>query len=165
MIPEPDAGNAYLLDHAQCLIRCYRHWTGRDLVGQALEPAEAARTLYRAPFVVLSHDASTDPRFDYANLAAQGVFEMPWAEIVGLPSRLSAEPLARAERDRLLARVGEHGYLDDYNGVRIARSGRRFRIRRATVWNLFDPSGTRCGQAACFREWVDLGDGTRAAAA
>ncbi len=164
-IPEPDAGNAYHMAHALSLMRCHRHWTGRDLVPAAPDPIVTARTLYQASFVVLSHDAAADPRFDYANLAAQRLFEMAWPEIVGLPSRLSAEPLARAERERLLARVDEHGYIDDYSGVRVARSGRRFRIRRATVWNLFDESGTPCGQAACFSDWEDLADASPRSAA
>jgi hypothetical protein len=37
--------------------------------------------------------------------------------------------------------------------VRIARTGRRFLIQRATVWNLTDDQGRLCGQAATFREW------------
>ena len=75
---------------------------------------------------------------------------MNWNEIVGLPSRLSAEPLAQAERERLLQRVAANGYIDDYSGVRIARSGRRFTIKQATVWNLVNPGGVVLGQAACF---------------
>jgi hypothetical protein len=37
------------------------------------------------------------------------------------------------------------GFIDDYAGVRIARTGRRFLIQRATVWNLTDDQGQRCG--------------------
>lgn len=40
----------------------------------------------------------------------------------------------------------------------IARTGRRFRIERATVWNLTDDAGRRCGQAATFRTWRYLAD-------
>jgi hypothetical protein len=114
------------------------------------------RTLYHAPFVVLSHDTGDDPLFAYANLAAQERFELPWAEIVGMPSRFSAEPLARDERQRLLERVARDGYIDDYSGVRIAKSGRRFMIRRATVWNLIDAHGNKTGQAATFSDWQAL---------
>lgn len=156
MSPGPGPENAYLQGHAALLLRSHRHWTGRDLVDPALSPAEAARALYHAPFAVLSHDAAPDPRFTYANLTAQRLFEMAWGEIVGLPSRHSAEPLVQAERERLLARVAEQGYIDDYSGVRIARSGSRFRIRSATVWNLIDELGRPCGQAACFGDWQAL---------
>lgn len=156
MFPEPSVENRFLAEHAALLRRCHRHWTGRDLIDPALNPAAAAAALYHAPFVVLAHDTAADPLFTYANLAAQRLFEMPWPEIVGLPSRYSAEPLVREERERLLARVAEHGYLDDYSGVRVARSGRRFRIGAATVWNLFGDNGVPLGQAACFSEWTGL---------
>lgn len=151
--PEPSHGNGYQADHAALLCRTFRHWTGRDLVAPGPGEAEA---LYRAPGIVLSHNTATDPLFTYANLAAQRLFEMPWQEIVGLPSRYSAEAPVRDERERLLARVAEHGFIDDYQGVRIARSGRRFLIRRATVWNLTDTCGSKIGQAATFSEWQPL---------
>jgi hypothetical protein len=92
--------------------------------------------------------------FCYANLAAQRLFGFTWREFIGLPSRLSAEAPERVERERLLARVASHGYIDDYSGVRISKSGQRFRIHRATVWNLTDAHGHRLGQAAQFAEWT-----------
>lgn len=59
-------------------------------------------------------------------------------------------PLAQAERENLLARVASQSYIDDYSGVRIARSGKRFTIQNATVWNLINQDGVVLGQAACF---------------
>jgi hypothetical protein len=67
-----------------------------------------------------------------------------------LPSRLSAEPLARDERARLLARVTEFGFVDDYSGMRISGRNKRFMITNATVWNLLDADGVYRGQAAAF---------------
>lgn len=145
--PEPAEANGFRPEHAELLLRSYRHWTGRDLI-VADNPAYA---LYHAPFAVLSHDTAPDPYFTYANLAAQQAFEMPWPAIVTMPSRLSAEPLAQAERERLLQRVAQQGYVDDYQGTRIASSGRRFLVQGATVWNLLDQSGQLVGQAACFK--------------
>jgi hypothetical protein len=153
MIPEPTSANAWLAPHAELLLRCYRHWTGRDLIDRGLSPADAARALYEADFVVLSHDTATDPCFNYANLTAQRLFERSWSDFIGLPSRLSAEPLAREERARLLEQVVCQGYTDGYSGVRVSASGRRFLVRQATVWNLIDPEGLPCGQAASFAEW------------
>lgn len=152
MIPEPAPENAWLAAHADMLLASYRRWLGKDLL-EAADAAPLAARLYHAPFVVLSHDNAADPRFTYANLAAQRLFEMPWAEIVGLPSRYSAEAPAREERERLLRRVAEFGYIDDYQGVRVAKSGRRFLIEQATVWNLFDGQGGKVGQAATFATW------------
>lgn len=152
--PEPGPENGYLAGHARLLCNSHRLLTGRPLL--TAEAAELGRALYLAPFAVLSHDAGADPCFTYANRAAQALFEMSWSEIVGLPSRLSAEPPARDERQRLLERVAAQGYVDDYSGVRIRKSGRRFRIERATVWNLVDACGHRLGQAAAFAHWHAL---------
>ncbi len=150
---EPSAGNDFLAAHAGRLIESLRRWTGRDLVDSALAPAEQARRLFHAPFVVLSHDRAPDPLLNYANLAGLRLFELTWDELIRLPSRQTAEPLHRDERAHLLAAVARRGYIDDYRGVRISSTGRRFRIERATVWNLVDENGAPCGQAATFSEW------------
>ena len=73
-----------------------------------------------------------------------------------MPSRLSAEPLHRDERARLLAKVSAHGFIDDYAGVRISARGRRMRIERAVVWNLVDGADVIHGQAASFEHWIPL---------
>lgn len=128
------------------------------LVGRSLVPEGAdADWLYEeAPFAVLAHDTSEDPRFFYANRAAQACFGYSWLEFIGQPSRLSAEPPEQASRQKLLDAVARDGYVADYRGVRIAKSGRRFWIERAVVWELLDAGGVRRGQAATFERWVDL---------
>lgn len=155
----PDESNGFQTAHAGLLLESYRHLTGCLLLPDEPALLIAARDLYFAPFVVLSHEGTEDPVFTYANLTAQILFAMPWYEIVGLPSRYSAEPLMREERQRLLDTVSRQGYIDDYRGVRIARDGRRFEIHRATVWNLIDAVGGVVGQAACFAEWTELAEG------
>ena len=85
-------------------------------------------------------------------LTAQGLWGTDWDEFIRLPSRLSAEPLVQAERDRLLARGRARGFIDDYQGVRIAKDGTRFRISGAVVWMVVVEGATH-GQAALFREW------------
>lgn len=155
LLAEPQESNDFLDALARRLVESHWRLTGRALLAEGAG-GEVGRALYFAPFVVLAHDAADDPRFIYANLAAQALFELPWPEIVGMPSRLSAEPVAREERQRLLERVGRDGYIDDYSGVRVAKSGRRFMIRRATVWNLLDADGNKTGQAATFAEWLAL---------
>ena len=105
---------------------------------------------------MLAHDGGADPRFIYANERAQACFEYAADELIGLPSRLSAEAPERAERQRLLDRVSRDGFIADYSGIRIAKSGRRFQIANAIVWQLIDENGTRHGQAATFSEWHDV---------
>lgn len=153
---EPEAANGFQAANAELIAASHLRLLGRALLPDGADGDDMARRLYHAPFVVLAHDAAPDPVFFYANRAAQQLFEMSWQELVRLPSRRSAEPLAREERQRLLERVARQGYIDDYAGVRIAASGRRFRITGATVWNLLDAEGRSVGQAAAFADWIAL---------
>src|SRR5664279_935222 len=135
------------------LARSLKHWTGRELLAGVSGPAELARKVFEAPFVVVSHGTDPDPILNYGNRAALVLWEMSWAELTRTPSRLTAEAPNREERARLLAAVAARGFIDDYSGVRISKSGRRFRIAQATVWNLLTEAGRPCGQAAMFARW------------
>jgi hypothetical protein len=150
---EPAALNGYLERHVRLLLDSFHHWTGKNLVQQEQSSREQARELFYAPFVVLSHDSGSDPLLNYANEAGLHLFELKWEELIALPSQLTAEPLHRDERARSLGRVTQHGYIDDYSGVRISRTGRRFLIEQATVWNVRDEEGAPYGQAATFSQW------------
>lgn len=121
-----------------------------------VEEDDIQTALWTAPRVIVAHGTEADPVFFYGNRMALEVFEMDLATLVRLPSRFSAEPLAREERARLLARVGRDGFIDDYSGVRISGNGKRFRIERAVVWNLTDAGGVHHGQAATFEHWTTL---------
>jgi hypothetical protein len=128
------------------------------LVGTSLAPGkpDGPRWLYKdAPFCILAHNTDPDPRFVYANKTAQACFEYSWDELTSLPSRLSAEAPNREERQRLLNDVTRQGFASNYRGMRIAKSGRRFWIENATVWQLLGPDGKNYGQAAVLRGWHD----------
>lgn len=58
------------------------------------ELSQISRLLFEAPFVVLAHDFSEEPRFTYANQTALDLFEGSWDEIVGMESKKSADPEA-----------------------------------------------------------------------
>jgi hypothetical protein len=141
----------FVIAQTQTLVRSLKHWTGRDLLPGDFLPAELAEKIFHAPFVVVSHGTEADPVLNYGNKSALQLWEMSWAELTSTPSRLTAE-----ERARLLAAVTQRGFIDDYSGVRISKSGRRFRITRATVWNLIFETGRPCGQAAMFTHWEFL---------
>ena len=115
-----------------------------------------AERLMRAPFAVLSHGTQPDPIFNYGNATAQRVFEMDWQTLTTLPSRFSAEPLERGERQRLLDNVSRHGHSEGYRGVRVSATGRRFRIGGARIWTMMHGTGEPAGQAATFSEWTML---------
>ncbi len=151
---EPTQANGFQIESAQLIVSSYLQLLRHDLLPGCNDRVDLARRLYQAPFIVLAHDSATDPVFFYANLAAQELFEMNWRDMVRLPSRLSAEALLQDERRKLLESVARQGYIDDYAGIRISATGRRFRIARATVWNLIDAPGNNIGQAAAFSEWA-----------
>ena len=132
----------------------YRRLTARELPRAPAD--DLAMSLWLAPAAILAHGTEPDPVFFYGNRLTLELFEMDFAAFTRLPSRFSAEPLLREERALLLARVARDGFIDDYSGVRIAASGRRFRIERATVWNLVDAAGLRHGQAAVFAHSTPL---------
>ena len=119
----------------------------RPLVPKGDDTLEA---LWQAPEAIVAHGTQADPLFFFANAAALAAFDTDVDTFVGMPSRLSAEIPQRAERQALLDRVTRDGYIDDYAGVRVTVTGRRFRIAGAIVWNLIDEHGAVHGQAARF---------------
>ena len=152
----PTEKNSFLVEHVVDMRNSYRQLLLKDLIPDIPSDAQFALQLFYAPFAVVSHDTASAPVFNYANLKALELFELSWEDFTGLPSRLSAEPVNQAERDRLLAEVTEKGYIDHYQGVRISSTGKRFLIRNAVVWNLFDKNQCYKGQAARFHQWAFL---------
>ena len=153
---EPNESNRFQVENAHLIVHSHLRVLQRNLLADTEALVDLARRLYHAPFVVLAHDTALDPVFFYANRSAQQLFEMSWQEMVRLPSRHSAEPVLREERERLLSCVTRQGYIEDYAGIRIAATGKRFRITKATVWNLIGEEGNTIGQAAAFSEWATL---------
>jgi hypothetical protein len=154
--PVPAPENQFYADHVQLLRRNYERLTGKSFGPGNLTGADFAGAIYQAPYVVVSHGIEPDPIFNYANLAAQRLFELSWAEFCQLPSRLSAETPNQGDRQQLLDAVTHQGFMAGYEGIRIAKSGRRFWIKDVTVWNLTDDQGIFRGQAAIYSRWQDL---------
>ncbi len=152
----PSDKNNYLIEHALLLTDSYQHLLSKPLLEGTDSNQELAYQLFHAPFALVSHNITSEPIFNYANLKALELFELSWEEFTHLPSRLSAEPVNQTERARLLAEVTNNGYIDHYEGVRISSTGKRFMIKNAVVWNLIDAEGIYKGQAARFGEWIYL---------
>ena len=131
-IKEPNLRDAWI-EHTKVLLDSFRRWLGRDLIPRVGSPFDQARTLFEAPFVVVSHGTESDPILNYGNRTALSLWEMEVETLLATPSRMTAEPLHRDERARLLERTTRDGYVDDYRGIRISRTGRRFRIDQAIV--------------------------------
>lgn len=150
---KPCEENQFLSDHVELMITSYKKLTGRSLIKCTGTGNNVAQEIFTAPFALVSHDTSADPIFNYGNKTALRLFEMSWDEFICLRSKHSAEPVNQKERAVLLNQVAQHGFIDDYSGIRISKSGRRFTIEKAIVWNLIDSLGHHRGQAAKFDHW------------
>jgi hypothetical protein len=149
----PSAENGYLAEHIALISDSFKNLLGYPLLP---ETADMAERLFHAPFVLLSHNTATEPLFNYANAQGLRLFELSWQELIALPSRASAQITNQAARDKVMKQVAEQGFLTNYQGVRISKTGKRFEIRHAIIWNLRDQAGIYQGQAACFSEWSFL---------
>jgi hypothetical protein len=131
----------------------YLKLAGESMVPEGRgEATDMMDWLYRcAPFGVLAQDASREPRFVYANRAAQSFFECDWQEIVGMHSSLSAPDVNREARAAVMEGVLKNGYRSGYRGLRRTLPGRLFWIEDVTIWNIIDDEGIRHGQAALIR--------------
>jgi hypothetical protein len=149
----PSTENKYLTKHIELISQSFQNLLGYPLLPNTDKLAER---LYYAPFVLLSHNTEPDPIFNYANAQGLQLFELNWQQLIALPSRASAETSNQAAREKLMAQVTAQGFMTDYCGVRVSRTGKRFEMRHAIIWNLTDSSGIYQGQAACFAEWTFL---------
>lgn len=141
---------------SQILTNSYQQLLGKKLIAAKDNPEELAKALYEASFVVVSHGIQDDPIFNYGNQTALKLWSIGWEQLIQTPSRLSAEPVNRATRAAMLEQAATKGYIDNYQGVRISTTGKRFAIEQAIIWNLTDESGKKCGQAATFSDWTWL---------
>ncbi|GHC63597.1 MEKHLA domain-containing protein [Neogemmobacter tilapiae] len=134
-----DAARAYAALLSESLFR---------LTGRAI-PADAEQ-LFEYALPLVSHGTQADPIFRYANRAALDLWGMDWASFTALPSRLSAEaePDIQGDRQALLQKALQQGFVSDYSGIRISANGQRFRIAQTVLWNVTDRDGQRHGQAA-----------------
>lgn len=153
---QPPWTDPVIVRWTQRLLDSYRNWIGRDLLERIGDLDYQAQALYQSPFVVVSHGLQDDPILNYGNQMALELWELTWEQLVKTPSRLTAEPVNRAEREWMLEQVRTSGYLDTYRGVRVSSTGRRFLVDKAIVWNVLDEQGQRVGQAATFSHWIGI---------
>lgn len=146
----------WVVEWTQYLLDSYVKWVGEELISRVGMHPEQAEGLFKSPFVVASHGLQADPILNYGNQKALDLWEMTWDQFTQTPSRLTAEPLHREERVRMLEQARTQGFISDYQGVRVSRTGKRFLVNRAIVWNIQKPDGTPLGQGATFSGWTFL---------
>jgi len=144
----------WVVEWTQYLLDSYVRLINQELITREGTTQEQAKRLYKSSFIVASHGLQDDPILNYGNQAALDLWEMDWDQFTQTPSRLTAEPVNRDERARMLEQAKTHGYIGDYRGIRISSSGKRFLVEKATVWNIQKLDGTPLGQAAMFSDWA-----------
>ena len=142
--------------HTQIMLDSFRRFVGRELISRTGDANDEAQNVFEAAFVVVSHGTQADPVLNYGNRTAMLLWEMDIPTLTSTPSRLTAEPMHRDERAQLMSRAARDGFVDDYRGIRISSTGKRFLIEQAIIWNLVDADGQRVGQAATFSHWKPL---------
>ena len=134
------------------LAESYRQLLGTELIAVA-NSQDLANVLFHAPFALVSHGIQADPILNYGNQTALQLWNLTWTEFSQTPSRMTAEPVNRATRAKMLEQASKQGYINNYRGIRISSTGQRFAIAGAIIWNLTDEWGRNCGQAATFSNW------------
>ena len=144
--------------HSQYLLNSYAQLLGRELIDRAGTLETQAQRLFEAPFIIVSHDTQKEPILNYGNAKALSIWQLSLPKFLQTPSRQTAESVHQNERAKLLKQTLQQGFIDNYRGIRITSTGRRFLIKQATVWNLTDTTNRLIGQAATFATWDYLND-------
>lgn len=158
MTTEPYWNNPQIIQWTQYLLDSYALLVKQELIPRDGRSLDQAKRLFNSPFVVASHGLQDDPVLNYGNQTALDLWGMDWDTFTQTPSRLTAEPVSREERARMLQQAQTQGYISDYRGVRISRTGKRFLVEKATIWNIQKPDGTALGQGATFSTWEFLAE-------
>ena len=157
--PSPLWYEPIMIQHCQYLMSSYKAVTGKDLISSSATGIKLAQELFMHPTcVILSHgiqDDSEGPVLNYGNALAMQLWKAAWEEFTSMPSRYTAEAPIREERESLLKKVTENGFIDNYSGIRISLDSTKFRIKEAIVWNIVIDN-IKIGQAATFNSWEKL---------
>lgn len=132
------------------ILDSYEKIVNQKLIART-NPSLDFKTVNLGHFALLAHNAAEDPIFTYGNEYALKLWEIQFEDFIKMPSRLSAEEDLRTVRAEMLHAVHEKNYFDAYEGTRISSTGKRFKIKNVTVWNVFNESNARIGQAAYFK--------------
>lgn len=138
---------------SDALLNSYFSLFGQDLISRTHNSLQDVERLFFAPFAVISHGVESDPLLNFANKYALDLWGFDPFQLISTPSRLTAEPKAHEEREKILRETKLKGFLKNYEGIRISAAGKRFIISNVTIWNISDASGELLGQAATFSNW------------
>jgi hypothetical protein len=142
-----------IINWTQIILNSYQKLLGKDLINREITVEKQAEILFFSPFAVFSHGNQPDPIYNYGNKIGLELWERNWNELVTMPSRLSASPVNRLQRQQSLDQASQQGYIDNYQGIRVSKTGKKYQVKNLTLWNLTDQNNQYCGQAATFSQW------------
>jgi hypothetical protein len=145
--------NQEVIKLTQIILNSYQKLLGKDLINRQVSEEEQAKNLFLSPFVVLAHGIQSDPIYTYGNQIALQLWERNGDELRKMPSRLSAEAILREDRQIIIETTQKQGFMANFQGIRISKTGKRYQIKDITLWNLMDEQDQYTGQAATFSQW------------
>ncbi|WP_310487168.1 MEKHLA domain-containing protein [Chamaesiphon sp. VAR_69_metabat_338] len=154
-IPSPT--NDYHREHLLVLLENLQQFVGVDLIqeyGFSLD--RLSEQIFDANFYLLSHNCAADPILNYGNRRVLELWEVSWAELTKMHSRETTKSSDRASRSAIMQQVAAQNYVTGYDGIRVSKTGREFRILDVTIWNLFTNDGKSYGQAAWFKTYESI---------
>lgn len=142
------------------LLQSYFQLFKKDLIPTSDDLIE---NLFNADFYLVSHQYQNEPILVYGNQKVLDRWEMTWEGFVGTPSRLTAEKELQNKRAEILKIADKQGYFDKYEGIRISSTGKRFWIKEALIFNIYEDASSNLnskviGQAALFYHTEDVND-------
>ena len=112
-----------------------------------------SKKLFSLNKIVLSHDNTNDPLINYSNALALKLWDKTWAEMIGMPSRLTAPKNEQKKRARVIKDALLKDFSIGYDGIRVSGKGVLFRIKNVRIWKIWDENSNEYGQAATFSDW------------
>ena len=138
-----------LINHVKNVLDSFEKLTGKKIIKRS-SPVIDYKKIENGKFVLVSHNTEKDPILNYGNAFALNLWEMDWNSFITTPSRKTAEEDKREKRKEMLEIVTQQGYYDNYEGIRISSLGKRFLIKDAIIWCVFNENGKKIGHAAFF---------------
>ena len=152
-LEHPDEKNRFHEAHMLLVLESLKKLSGRDLLAEwNLPGTKLGEEIFFGEFYLLTHDGTDEALLNYANKCALDAFEMNWEQFQGMPSSHTARAENQKEREKMMRRVREEGFVTGYEGLRVTRNNREFWIRNGIIWQISAPDDANYGVAAYFTD-------------
>jgi hypothetical protein len=153
----PNLSNNYHREYIALILANLKQLTGDDLIQEyGFSSDNLGAQVFDADFYLLSHNCDADPILNYGNQRVLDLWEISWSELTKMYSRETAKSSDRASRSAVMQQVAAQNYVSGYDGIRVSKTGREFRILDVKIWNLFTSDRQLCGQAAWFKTYESI---------